>query len=90
MPTRLMIFLIEYDRRHGQLANLTVFPDEHREAAENARLELELELNRTGVLREVVLLEAPSERALRLTHRRSFEQLSDLIEAPASIEQQHL
>ena len=82
-----MIFLIEYDRRHGHLANFTAFPDEQREAAENARLTLELELNQTGVLREIVLLEAPTESALRRTHRRYFEQAAALTEVPATGEQ---
>jgi hypothetical protein len=47
----------------------------------NTRLELELELNRLGKEREVVLLEAASEQALRLTHRRYFEDLSELVKA---------
>jgi hypothetical protein len=82
-----MIFLVEYDRQRGELVDFTVFPDERREAAENARLSLEVALNRSGVVREVVLLEAPSERALCLTHRRYFEQVADLMEVPPTKEQ---
>jgi hypothetical protein len=83
----MMIFLVDYDRQRGQLVDLRVFPVERREEAENARLELELALNRSDVVREVVLLEAPSERALRLTHRRYFEEAAGLMDAPATTQQ---
>jgi len=76
-----MIFLIEYDRAKGQIVNLKTFDERDRVTAENTRLELELELNRLGKEREVVLLEASSEQALRRTHRRYFEDLSELVKA---------
>jgi hypothetical protein len=76
-----MLFLIEYDRAKGQLAAFRVFTDTERNRADEARLELELALNRSGVDREVVLLEAASEEALRRTHRRYFERLAELAEA---------
>lgn len=76
-----MIFLIEYDRQHGSLLNLSIFADGDRAIADTARLELELALNRSGIRREVVLLEAPSEEALRITHRRYFENPTELAEA---------
>lgn len=79
-----MIFLIEYDRQRGNLVGLRAFPDEARDAADCARLELELALNRSRVVREVVLLEAPSESALRLTHRRYFEQAAGLTHVPVT------
>jgi hypothetical protein len=44
---------------------------------------MELELNRLGIEREVVLLEADTEEALRRTHRRYFEGLAELLNAPA-------
>ena len=46
--------------------------------AAGARLELEIRLNRDNVDHEVVLLEAHSEEALRRTHRRYFENLTEL------------
>jgi hypothetical protein len=79
-----MIFLIEYDRNRGQIVTLETFADSERQKAEDARLELELELNRREVEREVVLLEAETEEALRRTHRRYFEDLAELVNAPAA------
>jgi hypothetical protein len=76
-----MLFLIEYDRGRGEIVTFQSFGDLESEAAENSRLELELELTRQGLEREVVLLEAASEDALRLTHRRYFEDLSELVRA---------
>ncbi len=73
-----MLFLIDYDRVSGSVITIQRFDDSERTAAENARLELELKLNRQGTQREVVLLEAPSEHALRRTHRRYFEDLASL------------
>jgi hypothetical protein len=89
-----MIFLVEYNRSEGRLVSLKVFDDLERQKAENARLEIELGLNRAGVEHEVVLLEAASEDALRRTHRRYFEDLrqfaATIVEAPdAHIGQRH-
>jgi len=74
-----MLFLIEYDRNQGGVVTIQEFDEAERENAENVRLEMELKLNRLGVPREVVLLEAASENALRRTHRRYFENLSELM-----------
>ena len=73
-----MIFLIEYSRREGRIVNLRRFEDENREKAANERLEIELDLNRKGVDHEVVLFEAVDEKALRRTHRRYFENASQI------------
>lgn len=78
-----MLFLIEYDRNQGQIVTFRTFDDSKRRDAEDARLEMELELNRRGIEHEVVLLEADTEEALRRTHRRYFEDLADLVNAPA-------
>ncbi len=78
-----MLFLIEYDRQRGSIVTFTSFDDSEREMAEDSRLEMELKLNRLEVEREVVLLEAASEQALRRTHRRYFEDLAELATAPA-------
>ena len=73
-----MIFLIEYDRSRGEIVSLETFSDSERRMAAGARLELEIRLNRDNVDHEVVLLEADSEEALRRTHRRYFENLTEL------------
>ena len=73
-----MLFLIEYDREHGAVVSLQTFAVNERQVAEEVRLELELALAREKTEREVVLFEAESEEALRLTHRRYFEELADL------------
>lgn len=75
---RTMLFLIEYERSRGRVVAIREFDELQREDAEIARLELELELNRRGEEREVVLLEAADEAALRRTHRRYFEDLLEL------------
>ena len=73
-----MIFLIEYDRLQGRLVNLDRFQGTFRWRAEKTRLQKELDLHRKGLHHEVVLLEATSEEALRLTHRRYFEDLHQI------------
>jgi hypothetical protein len=73
-----MIFLIEYDRSKGRLIKLSPFDESDRQNAEDRRLELELSLKSKGIDREVVLLDAASEDALRLTHRRYFEDIRGL------------
>lgn len=73
-----MIFLIEYDRARGQVVLLRQFADSERLAAEEARLSLELTLNTSRSEHEVVLLDAASEEALKLTHQRYFSSLFTL------------
>jgi hypothetical protein len=73
-----MIFLIEYERSRGHIVTFKVFDDAERSKAENARLDIELDLNRRGVEHEVVLLEAASQEALRRTHGRYFENGSQM------------
>jgi hypothetical protein len=73
-----MIFLIEYNRSQGRIINYRTFDEQERESSANARLEIELDLNQRGVDHEVVLLEAESEEALRVTHRRYFEDASQI------------
>lgn len=48
------------------------------------RLDLEIELWRRGQVREVILLEAASEGALRKSHGRHFEDLATLVAASRS------
>jgi hypothetical protein len=76
-----MIFLIEYNRREGQIVTSRDFNDSQRREAEDSRLEIELDLNRKGVDHEVVLLEAASKDALYLTHQRYFSDLRQILKA---------
>lgn len=73
-----MIYLIHYDRSKGLLVSMTPFPDEERDAASKAKLDLEISLLGLNGSTEVVLLEASSEEHLRLTHRRYFETVQSL------------
>jgi hypothetical protein len=66
-----MIFLIDYDQHTG-LKQLRTFEDSQHEAAANVRFELELRYHREGIHREVVLLQAADEQAIRRTHGRYF------------------
>jgi hypothetical protein len=77
-----MLFLIEYDRASGSIVTFERFDAAERKSVEDARLEMEIDLNRRGVEHEVVLLEAETEEALRRTHRRYFESLSELVTVP--------
>jgi hypothetical protein len=74
-----MIFLIEYDRPSATLLQFRKFEDPERQAAQDARFELELKLNREQSQHEVVILEAPSEEAVRHTHGRYFKDLPELV-----------
>jgi hypothetical protein len=78
-----MLFLIEYDRTVGRIVAINRFKDWERQKADDARLEIEVSLNQRGVEHEVVILEAMTEEALRRTHRRYFEDISELTTAPA-------
>lgn len=73
-----MIFLIEYDKRRGELVSIKRFADTDRQLASDERLRLEIDLNGKGVEREVVILEASSEAVIRRTHRRYFETLAEI------------
>ena len=75
-----MIFLIEYDRSEGRLVTIREFDERQRREAEDTRLKIEVDDNGKHGDREVVLLEAENEDALRLTHRRYFEDLRQLLE----------
>lgn len=79
-----MIFLIEYARTKGEIVTFREFSDAERLQAQELRLELELDLNRKGIDHEVVLLEAASEKALRRTHRRYFENARQIMESASS------
>ena len=77
-----MIFILEYNRSLGKIISLQSFDDSEWKRAEELRFERELYLFRTGIDNEVVLLEAASEKILRRTHRRYFEDLEQLATLP--------
>ncbi len=85
-----MLFLIEYNRPRGSIVQLRRFGDASRAVAEDARLKLELGLKRQGIEHEVVLLDAPSEEALRRTHSRYFESVIELAVASAQVQALHM
>lgn len=76
-----MIFLLEYDRRHGKLCKFKQFSDADRVQAQCERLAIELELKRSQEPREVVLLEAADEDTVRRTHKRYFQTPGELVES---------
>ena len=76
-----MIFLLEYDRQHGKLLNIEEFSGHDRKFAQKRRLQRELELNASGVVREVVLLEADDLKALQRTHKRYFKTAAEMLES---------
>ena len=80
-----MWFLLDYDRQRGVIVNMRTFADSQREQAEEASLELELELRRADVEREIVLLEAENEVALRRTHQRYFARWDALARSASSV-----
>lgn len=77
-----MLFLIDYDRDAGKIVKMDTFQDSERAHAQRARLELELELHRRGLTREVVLLQAVDLKTIQKTHRRYFASLAELAQIP--------
>ena len=75
-----MLFLVQYDRRSSSLRTLKQYFDYQQSEADEARLNLELRLIAEGIEDEVVLLDAEDINALVKTHRRYFENVSQLTE----------
>jgi hypothetical protein len=75
-----VLFLIEYDRPSGSIIQFREFDAASQQLADETRLNLELDLKRQGVEHEVVLLDAPSQEALRHTHSRYFENFENVVE----------
>ena len=73
-----MIFLIHYNRSTGEIVELKQFEQSQRVQAEDARLNMELDLIGKKDGNEVCLLEARNKEALKRTHRRYFESLRTL------------
>jgi hypothetical protein len=80
-----MLFLIEYDRQRGAIVSLATHADAQREHVEELRLQLELRLRGEAPQREVVVLQAANEDALRRTHARYFKTAEALVPAAPGI-----
>ena len=76
-----MLYLFEYNRNGGDTISLRVFDDSQREAAWDAKLEMELSLNHKGIDHDVTLLEAQSEDMLRWTHGRYFGTFHQILQS---------
>jgi type IV secretory pathway protease TraF len=79
-----MIFMIEYDRPTRRTLLFKTFDDSDLPKARQGRLQIELDLNRRGLLmqHEILLLHARDEQSLRRTHSRYFENLPDEVRSP--------
>jgi hypothetical protein len=80
-----MIYLIEYDRAGGVLINLYTYEDKESDRASSERLALEISLMKSCVAREVVLLQAASIDALKVTHNRYFQNVEQLAETGSNL-----
>lgn len=78
-----MIFLIQYNRRRGEVILQREFSDSEKTLADDARIKLELELKGHHIADEVVVLQASSEEELQRTHGRYFTDLLGLSVLPA-------
>ena len=76
-----MIFLIDYEPKTGLRREFKTFLDSERAEAQRQRLEIELRLNGERESREVVLLEAADEQALRRTHQRYFQTVEEIVDS---------
>lgn len=74
-----MLFLIEYDRLRGEIVSMSTHADDQRVHVDEARLHTELRLRREASRREIVVLQAASEDALRKTHARYFKSAQALV-----------
>ena len=72
------IYLIEYSPSSGDLIFASRLEGYKRSDAERARIAKELELRRAGSDHELVLIEAPSDKALERSHRRYFADLKEI------------
>jgi hypothetical protein len=84
-----MIFLLKYDPKKGVISSLKRFSAHERAQAQRERLEIELELNKSRVPCEVVLLEASDELTLKRTHQRYFKSSRELVESMIQPEPDH-
>ncbi|GMV90867.1 MAG: hypothetical protein AMXMBFR82_06450 [Candidatus Hydrogenedentota bacterium] len=73
-----MFFLIEYNRRKGEVVSMRRFPDAEWSRAADAQFALEKSVMQRGIDHEVVLLQSASEETLRRTNMRYFCSLEEI------------
>ena len=82
-----MIFLVSYDRHRQRLTQpLETFEDEERGVARKRRLELQPQVGDDFDRYEIVMLEAPHQRDIELTHARYFAKGEHVMIAAAQAE----
>jgi hypothetical protein len=69
-------FLVVYHRRRGELVRMTEYADELEALGERFALERERGADRSL---EIVVLSSDSEETVRVTHRRYFEDVPQLL-----------
>jgi len=74
-----MLFLIQYDKRYGNVISIQEFEEAQRHEAEKSRAALELALYREGTDCEVALLDAENLDIVRKTHQRYFKDAPELM-----------
>ena len=80
-----MIFLVDYDRKKGEILLFKRFRDDQRTEAQRERLDIELSLNGSRASREVVLLEADDEKTLHQSHQRYFKTSREILESMSAL-----
>ena len=75
-----MYFLIHYDRARGALVSIEEYAGDAGDRVRSDRLAAELAYHREHRYVEVVFLEAADMQALKKTHRRYFESLTELVD----------
>jgi hypothetical protein len=80
-----MIFLVDYDRKKGELRLFKQFRNDQRAEAQRERLDIELSLNGSRASREVVLLEADDEQTLHQSHQRYFKTTREILESMSAL-----
>jgi hypothetical protein len=80
-----MIFLIDYDRKKGELRSFKHFRNDQRAEAQRERRDIELSLDGSRASREVVLLEAHDEQVLHRTRQRYFKTTQEILESMSAM-----
>jgi hypothetical protein len=80
-----MIFLVDYDRKKGELRSFKHFRNDQRAEAQRERLDIELSLDGSRASREVVLLEADDEQTLHQSHQRYFKTTREILESMSAM-----
>jgi hypothetical protein len=76
-----MFFLIEYNRRKGEVVSMRRFADAEWSRAVDAQFALEKSVMQRGIDHEVVLLRSESEETLRRAYMRYFCSLEEIAAA---------